>query len=58
MRECSSGELMNYKRVLLELLALFTICFLVLNFVIVYQDNVIDKQRVVIKEMLQHCGGK
>jgi hypothetical protein len=49
---------MNYKRVLLELLALFTICFLVLNFVIVYQDNVIDKQRVVIKEMLQHCGGK
>ena len=50
--------MINFKQLFLEVLAMFVISILVLNFVILYQDNVINKQRVVIKEMSQHCGGK
>lgn len=49
---------MNPKRLFAEVALMFGIGVLLLNFVILYQDNVIRKQRVVIKEMLQHCEGK
>ena len=49
---------MNSKRIMFEIVIGFAIIILTLNFIVAYQDNVIQKQRVVIKEMLQHCEGK
>ena len=49
---------MKIQRIMLEAVILFGIGVLILNGVIIYQDRIISQQRVVIKEMLQHCGGK
>ena len=50
---------MNFKRMFLEVVILFGVGILILNGVILFQNNTIQKQRVQIKELYNGhpCGG-